>query len=54
MKVIDVVRRRDANNVEVENTLGACLIQLGRDEEAQSVLAPFSSDNIVAGNLSLI
>lgn len=54
MKVIDVVRGREPNNVEVENTLGACLIQLGRDEEAQSVLAPFSSDNIVAGNLSLI
>ena len=54
LKVIDVVRSREANNLEVENTLGACLIQLGRDEEAQSVLEPFSSDAIVAGNLSLI
>ena len=54
LKVINVLRGRDANNIEVENTLGACLIQLGRDEEAQSVLEPFSSDTIVAGNLSLI
>ena len=54
LKVINVLRTRDANNLEVENTLGACLIQLGRDEEAKSVLEPFSSDNIVAGNLSLI
>jgi len=54
LKVINVLRGREANNLEVENTLGACLIQLGRDEEAQSVLEPFSSDTIVAGNLSLI
>ena len=54
LKVINVLRSRDANNLEVENTLGACLIQLGRDDEAQSVLEPFSSDTIVAGNLSLI
>ena len=54
LKVINVLRSRDANNLEVENALGACLIQLGRDEEAQSVLEPFSSDTIVAGNLSLI
>lgn len=54
LKVINVLRGRDVNNVEVENTLGACLIQLGRDEEAQSVLAPFAADSIVAGNLSLI
>ena len=54
LKVINVLRSREANNLEVENTLGACLIQLGRDEEAQSILQPFSSDAIVAGNLSLI
>lgn len=54
LKVINVLRSREANNLEVENTLGACLIQLGRDEEAQLVLQPFSSDTIVAGNLSLI
>ena len=54
LKIINVLRSRETNNLEVENTLGACLIQLGRDEEAQSVLQPFSSDAIVAGNLSLI
>ena len=54
LKVVNVLRSREANNLEVENTLGACLIQLGRDDEAQSVLEPFSSDTIVAGNLSLI
>ena len=56
LKIINVLRSRETNNLEVENTLGACLIQLGRDEEAQSVLQPFSSDRwtIVAGNLSLI
>ena len=54
LKVINVLRSRDANNLEVENALGACLIQLGREEEAQTVLEPFSSDTIVAGNLSLI
>ena len=54
LKVINVLRSREANNLEVENTLGACLIQLGRDEEAQSILQPFSSDATVAGNLSLI
>ena len=54
LKVINVLRSRDANNLEVENALGACLIQLGRGEEAQTVLEPFSSDTIVAGNLSLI
>ncbi|MGB1934350.1 MAG: tetratricopeptide repeat protein [Candidatus Poseidoniaceae archaeon] len=54
LKVINVLRGRTPNNIEVENTLGSCLIQLGRDEEAQLVLAPFASDSIVAGNLSLI
>ncbi len=54
LKVINVLRSRVADNLEIENTLGACLIQLGRDDEAQSVLQPFSSDSIVAGNLSLI
>lgn len=54
LKVINVLRGREANNLEVENVLGACLIQLGRDEEAESVLQPFASDSIVAGNLDLI
>ena len=54
LKVINVLRGRTPTNVEIENTLGACLIQLGHEEEAQSVLEPFSSDTIVAGNLSLI
>ena len=52
--VINVLRSMDANNVEVENVLGACLIQLGRDEEALSILQPFASDTIVSGNLALI
>ena len=54
LKVINVLRGREANNLEVENVLGACLIQLGRDEEAESVLQPFASDSVVAGNLDLI
>ena len=33
LKVINVLRNYDANNLEVENALGACLIQLGREEE---------------------
>ena len=52
--VINVVRARDSANVEVENTLGACLIQLGRSGEAQSVLAPYSADVVVSANLGLI
>ena len=54
LKVINVLRGREANNLEVENVLGACLIQLGRDDEAQSILQPFASDSVVAGNLELI
>ena len=54
LKVINVLRGRETKNVEVENVLGACLIQLGRDEEAQSILAPYASDSVVSGNLSLI
>ena len=54
LKVINVLRGREANNPEVENVLGACLIQLGRDDEAQSILQPFASDSVVAGNLDLI
>ena len=52
--VIGVLRGRESSNVEVENVYGACLIQLGRDDEAQSVLAPFAGDTIVSGNLALI
>ena len=52
--VIGVLRGRETSNVEVENVYGACLIQLGRDDEAQSVLAPFAGDAIVSGNLALI
>lgn len=52
--VINVVRGRDSANVEVENALGACLIQLGRDEEAESILAPYANDNIVSANIALI
>ena len=52
--VIGVLRGRESSNVEVENVYGACLIQLGRDDEAQSILAPFAGDTIVSGNLALI
>jgi len=52
--VINVVRGRDSANVEVENALGACLIQLGRDEEAESILAPYANDSIVSANIALI
>jgi len=52
--IINVVRSRDASNIEIENTLGACLIQLGRGDEAHAVLAPHSGDEVVSANLSLI
>ena len=52
--VINVLRTREQNNIEVENAFGACLIQLGRDEEAQTILRPYASDGIVSGNLALI
>lgn len=52
--VINVLRSRESNNVEIENVFGACLIQLGRDEEAQSILRPFANDAIVSENLALI
>lgn len=52
--VLNVLRTREQNNVEVENAFGACLIQLGKDEEAQSILQPYASDSIVSGNLALI
>ena len=54
LNVINVLRGREMNNVEVENVLGACLIQLGRDDEAESILRPFASDSIVSANLALI
>ena len=52
--IINVVRSRDASNIEIENTLGACLIQLGRGKEAHGVLAPHSGDEVVSANLGLI
>ncbi|MAX46429.1 MAG: hypothetical protein CMB24_06545 [Euryarchaeota archaeon] len=52
--VLSVLRGRSQNNVEIENAFGACLIQLGRDEEAQSILQPYASDSVVSGNLALI
>lgn len=54
LNVINVLRGREMNNVEVENVLGACLIQLGRDDEAESILRPFASDSVVSANLALI
>ena len=52
--VINVARSRDPSNIEIENALGACLIQLGRDDEAINVLSPYVADKIVSGNLALI
>ena len=52
--IINVVRSRDGSNIEIENTLGACLIQLGRGKEAHAVLAPHSIDGVVSANLRLI
>lgn len=52
--VLNHLRSREQNNVEVENAYGACLIQLGRDDEAQSILQPYASDSVVSGNLALI
>lgn len=52
--VINVVRSRDSSNIEIENALGACLIQLGREEEAIPILTPFANDRIVSANIALI
>ena len=52
--VLNVLRARDSSNVEVENALGAGLIQLGRFEEARSVLSPYAEDTVVLANLELI
>ena len=52
--VLNVLRSREENNIEVENAFGACLIQLGRDDEAQSILQPYASDSVVSENLALI
>ena len=52
--VLNVLRSREQNNIEIENAFGACLIQLGRDDEAQSILQPYASDSVVSENLALI
>ena len=52
--VINVARSRDPSNIEIENALGACLIQLGREEEAIPILTPFANDRIVSANIALI
>ena len=52
--VLNVIRARDSSNVEVENALGAGLIQMGRFEEARSVLSPYAEDTVVLANLELI
>ncbi|MBB70739.1 MAG: hypothetical protein CMB28_06505 [Euryarchaeota archaeon] len=54
LNVLSVLRGREQNNIEIENAFGACLIQLGRDEEAQSILQPYASDAVVSENLALI
>ena len=52
--VLNVLRSRVENNIEVENAFGACLIELGRVDEAQSILQPYASDSVVSENLALI
>ena len=54
LNVISVLRERTNANVEIENVLGACLIQLERKDEARKVLSPYSEDEIVSANLGLI
>ena len=54
LKVVEVLCFRDLGNVEAENVRGACLIQLGRSEEAKDVLSPYSDDSLVAANLNRI
>ncbi len=41
-------------DLEAENLRGACLIQLGRGEEARAVLTPYMSDPLVVANLGRI
>ena len=52
--IVDVLQSRITGNVEVDNLKGACLIQLERESEAKQILMPYSSDSVVAKNLSLI
>jgi len=54
LKVVEVLCFRDLGNVEAENVRGACLIQMGRSEEAKEVLSPYSDDSLVAANLNRI
>ena len=54
LNVINVLRSRVMGDIEIENAMGACLIQLGRDDEAESILTPYIADSIVSANLELI
>ena len=54
LNVINVLRSRVMGDIEIENAMGACLIQLGRDDEAESILTPYVADSIVSANLELI
>ena len=54
LNVINVLRSRVMGDIEIENAMGACLIQLGRDDEAESILTPYVADSIVSANLDLI
>jgi Flp pilus assembly protein TadD len=51
--VVQVLCSRTVDS-EAENLRGACLIQLGRGEEARAVLTPYLSDPLVAANLGRI
>ncbi|MEL0101715.1 MAG: tetratricopeptide repeat protein, partial [Euryarchaeota archaeon] len=52
--IVNVVQSRLTGDVEVENLKASCFIQLGRNEEARTILQPFANDTVVAGNLALI
>jgi len=52
--VAEVLCSRDLGNMEAENVRGACLIQLGRGEEAKMILQPYSNDEIIAANIGRI
>ena len=52
--VLSVIRQRIPQNAEIANTMGACMVQLGREIEAREYYSPFSTDEIVSRNLALL
>ena len=52
--VLSVIRERIPQSAEIANTMGACMVQLGREIEAREYFSPFSTDEIVSRNLALL